>query len=123
MLRRAVALAIAALGIAVGVFTLHVARDDPGYWFAGSSALAGAALLAAGWALIAAGLASWLQRPGSRWGLLLAAAGFAWFVPEWNNPGVGSALAFTAGLCLYATCPALVGHALLVYPHGDVRSR
>ena len=71
MLRRAVALAIAALGIAVGVFTLHVARDDPGYWFAGSSALAGAALLAAGWALIAAGLASWLQRPGSRWGLLL----------------------------------------------------
>ena len=28
----------------------------------------------------------WLRRPTSRFGLLLAAAGFAWFVPEWNNP-------------------------------------
>src|SRR5262245_21936385 len=115
MLRRGVGLAISVLGIAVGVFTLDVARDDPGYWFAGASGLAGAALLAAGWALIACGLASWLQRPGSRWGLLLVAAGFAWFVPEWNNPGIASALAFTAGLCLYAACPPLVGHALLTY--------
>src|SRR5262245_10681515 len=121
MLRRAVALAISALGIAVGVSTLDVARDDPGYWFAGSSGLAGVALLAAGWALIACGLASWLQRPGSRWGLLLVAAGFAWFVPEWNNPGVTSALAATAGLFLYAACPPLVAHALLAYPRGTLR--
>jgi len=122
MLRRAVALAISILGITAGVFTLDVAKDDPGYWFAGASGLAAAALLAAGWALIASGLACFLQRTGSRCGLLLVAAGFAWFVPEWNNPGVTSALAFTAGLCLYAACAPLVGHALLGYPRGALRS-
>jgi len=123
MLRRAVALAISALGVAVGVSTLDVVRDDPGYSFAGSSRLAGIALLAAGWAVIACGLAWWLQRPRRRWGLLLVAAGFAWFAPEWTNPGVTSALAFTAGLSVYALCPPLVGHALLGYPGGPLRSR
>src|SRR4029453_14492069 len=112
--RRAVALGIAALGIAFGVFTLDVARDDPAYLFAGSSNAAGAVLLLAGWALIASGLAFLLWRPHSaaggrippglavwRWrtdsrvGPLLVLAGFAWFVPEWTAPEVGSSLAFT----------------------------
>jgi len=123
MFRRAAALGILALGIAVGVFTLGVARDDPGYWFAGASSAADAALLLAGWSLIACGLASWLRRPDSRFGPLLIASGFAWFVPEWNNPGVGSALAFTAGISLYAACPSLVGHAVLAYPGGRLRLR
>jgi signal transduction histidine kinase len=116
--RRAVALGIAALGIAFGVFTLDVARDDPGYWFAGASNVAGAALLVAGWALIASGLAFWLWRSDSRVGPLLVLAGFAWFVPEWTAPEVGSSFAFTAGLCLTAACAPLVGHAVLAYPGG-----
>ena len=120
--RRAIALVIAALGIAVGAFSLDVARGGSGYWFAGASTLAGVALLAAGWALIGCGLVSWLRRPGSRFGPLLTAGGFAWFLPEWANPGVGSALAFTIGLCLYATCPPLVAHAVLAYPGGRLRS-
>jgi signal transduction histidine kinase len=121
-MRLAVAVAIAGLGVAVGVFSFAVARDDPGYWFAGSSTLASVALLAAGWALIGCGLAFWLRRPESRFGLLQAAAGFAWFLPEWNNPAIGSALAFTVGLCLYAACPPLVGHAVLAYPGGRLGS-
>ena len=42
------------------------------------------------WALIGCGLACWVRRPASRFGLLLTATGFAWFVPEWNNPEVRS---------------------------------
>jgi signal transduction histidine kinase len=116
--RTSVALAIAALGVAVGVVSLDAARDDPSYWFAGASSIAGVALLAAGWALIACGLLFLLRRPGSRFGPLVVAAGFAWFLAEWNNPGIGSSLAFTIGLCLYAACPPLVGHAVLGYPSG-----
>ena len=122
MLRRASALGIAALGVALGVLTLDVVRDDPGYGFAGSSRLAGAALLLAGWALIGTGGASWLRRPDSRFGPLLVAAGFAWFVAEWDNPGIRSALAFTVGLCLYAACAPIVGHAVLAYPRGRLGS-
>ena len=82
------------------------------------SALATVALVAAGWAAIAVGLLSWRRRPESRFGVLLAAAGFAWFVTEWNNPGVGSSLVFTFGLVGYAVCPPLVAHAALSYPGG-----
>jgi signal transduction histidine kinase len=114
--RRAVAFGIAALGLTVGAFSLRVARDEPGYWFAGDSAIAAEAFLAAGWALVGCGLGSWLRWAASRFGPLLAAAGFAWFLPEWNNPGIGSSLAFTIGLCLYAACPPLVAHAVLAYP-------
>jgi signal transduction histidine kinase len=120
--RKAIAVAISALGAAAGGFSLGVARDDPSRWFAGTSTVAGLAFLAAGWALIGFGLAFWLRRPGNRFGPLLATAGFAWFLLEWNNPGVGSALAFTVGLCLYAACPPLVGHAVLAYPRGRLSS-
>jgi len=118
MRRWTIAVGVAALGVAAGLFTLGVARDDPGYWFAGSSDAAGAALLGAGWALIGCGLASWVRRPASAFGPLLAAAGFAWFLPEWNNPAIGSALACTLGLALYASCPPRVGRAVLAYPGG-----
>jgi signal transduction histidine kinase len=120
--RIVVAVGLSLLGVAVGVASLVVARSDPGYSIAGDSGLARAALLGAGWALIAVGVLSWLRRSGSRFGLLLAAAGFAWFAPEWNNPGVGSAAAFTLGLCLSAACPALAAHAVLAFPAGRLAS-
>lgn len=123
MLRRAIALGVLTLGIAVGVATFDVARDDPGYGLAGASGFAGAVLLLAGWALIGAGVASWLRRPESRFGPLLVLAGFAWFAPEWNTPGVRSALAFTAGVALATACPPLVAHAALAYPGGRLGSR
>jgi signal transduction histidine kinase len=122
MARKAVAVGIAALGGAVGVFSLDVARDDPSYWFAGSSPVAGAVFLAAGWSLLSCGLVFWLRRPGNGFGPLLAIAGLAWFLPEWNNPGIGSSLAFTVGLCLYSACPPLIGHATLAYPRGALVS-
>jgi signal transduction histidine kinase len=123
MARLAVAVATSALGVLAGVYSLGVARSEPAYWFAGDSRSGDAALLAAGWALIAAGVVYWLRRPRNPCGPLLAAAGFAWFVPEWNNAAIGSALAFTIGLVLSAAYPVLVGHALLAYPGGALSSR
>src|SRR5687768_7728386 len=116
MQRAAIVLTVSVLGVAVGVLSLDVARDDPGYWFAGDSILGVAALLGAGCALVGCGLAFWWRRPDSLFGPLLAAAGVAWFLPELNNPGAGSSLAFTAGLTLAAACAPLVGHAVLAYP-------
>jgi signal transduction histidine kinase len=120
--RIVVAVGLAVLGVAVGLASLVVARDDPGYSIVGASPLGRAALLGTGWALIGVGVAAWLRGPDSRFGLLLAAAGFAWFLPEWNNPGVGSAAAFTLGLCLYAACPPFAAHAVLAYPGGRLAS-
>jgi signal transduction histidine kinase len=111
------------LAASVGVLSLAVARDDPVGSYAGLSTLGGVAELAAGWALVAAGLLFRGRHPGNPFGVLLVAAGFAWFVPEWSNPGVGSALVFTSGLAGFVACPPLVAHAALVYPSGRLRSR
>jgi signal transduction histidine kinase len=123
MRRTAVAVAISCLGLAAGVLTLDVARDDPGYWFAGSSTLDAAVLLVTGWALIGCGVVAWARDPSAHLGPFFAAAGFAWFAVEWNNPGIDSAPAFTLGLCLYAACPPLVAHAVLSTPPGRRLSR
>ena len=124
MLARAIALGSFALALLIGVFTIDVVGESPGYGLAGESALDAVALLLPGWALVACGLGSWLRRPDSRFGVLLAVAGVAWFLPEWDDrPGVGSSLAFTVGLCLSAACPPLVGHAVLAYPAGRLGSR
>jgi signal transduction histidine kinase len=111
------------LGVAAGVFSIHVAQEEPAFSYAGASAVGAIALLGTGWALISCGLASTTRRPERRFGALLSTAGFAWFVLEWNNPNVGSSLAFTLGLCFYAACPPLVGHAVLAYPRRRLRSR
>jgi signal transduction histidine kinase len=122
MARRLGPLALLAIGLALGVTSVALGRAHPGWWFAGESAAASALELLAGLALIAAGAVSWHRRPASAFGLLLAAAGLAWFAPELNNPEIGSSLAFTAGIVLVAACPPLVAHAALAYPGGALRS-
>jgi signal transduction histidine kinase len=114
--RAALTIAIAGLAIAAGVYSLHVARDDPTFSYAGASAGGAVALLAGGWALVATGLAARLRRSrGAFW--LLPVAGFLWFLPEWSNPGIGSSLAFTIGLVFFGIAAApFVGHAVLAYP-------
>jgi signal transduction histidine kinase len=117
--RAAVIVSISALAIAAGVFSVTVARDDPSYSFAGSSALGAVALLGAGWALVAVGLVAWWRRPRRLFGPLLVAAGLVWFLPEWNNPGIGSSLAFTIGLLFFGVvCAPLIAHAVVAYRRG-----
>jgi len=117
---RALWFAVLAAGLAVGVFSLAVARGGAGYSFGGGSAFAGIAELAAGYALLGVGLAAWMRPRQARLGVILVAASFAWFLLEWNNPAAGSAVVFTLGLALYAAAPPLVAHAMLAYPDGRV---
>ncbi|HYN52961.1 MAG TPA: histidine kinase [Thermoleophilaceae bacterium] len=122
MARRSVALTLAAIGLALGIASVAAGQASAGWWFAGGSAFASGLELLAGLALIGAGSAASLRRPQSRFGLLLTFAGMAWFLPEWNNPGIDQSLAFTVGLALSAACPALVAHAALAYPGGRLRT-
>jgi signal transduction histidine kinase len=110
-------------GITFGVLSLAIARNEPSYSFAGQSTVRAAAELGAGWALLATGLVAWARRPGSRFGALVAAASFGWFLVEWNNPGIGSPVGFAMGLTLYAVAPPLVAHAALAYPAGRLSFR
>ncbi len=107
---------------AVGLLTLALVRRNPAYSPAGASIAGVAGVLVPGWALAATGLLTWAKRPSSRSGPLLAAAGISWFATEWNNPGIGSAAAFTVGLIGYGMCPAVVAHAVLSFPSGRLDS-
>jgi signal transduction histidine kinase len=122
-LGRAGRLAMISVGVVLGGLWLAVSHGEPAYSLAGGSLAAEVAGMLAGWSLVGAGLAAWARRPTSHFGPLVAAAGLVWFLAGWNNPGIGVALAFTAGLLFQGACPALVGHAALVYPDGRLRSR
>src|SRR5262249_8190412 len=117
---RAWRMALLVAGLALGVFSLAVARGGAGDSFGGGSAFAGAVQLAARYALLAVGLVACMRPRQARLGAILVAASFAWFLLEWNNPAAGSALGFTVGLVLYAAAAPLVAHAMLAYPDGRV---
>ena len=113
---------VLACGLACAVGTMLLVRDASDGSLAGSSAVGVLLLVAAGALAIAVGLAQFERRRGNRFGLLLICAGFAWFMAEWNNPGVESSVVFTLGLVFYASCPPMVAHAAMGYPHGRLGS-
>ena len=101
-------------GAVVGVaaeWRLH-GWADPGGWVPD---------LLTGWCLIGCGLAGWARRPQSRSGGLLAAAGFAWFVPDFAATGVGL-LGWLGAHALYLHRGPLA-QLVLTYPRGRVRGR
>ena len=116
-------IALVSLAVGLGILTLVVERQHPVNSFGGTSTLAGIAELAAGWSLVAAGLLFRARHRTNRFGILLVAAGLAWFLPELSNPRVGAALGFTVGLVGFVACVPLVAHAALAYPMGKLRSR
>jgi signal transduction histidine kinase len=113
----AVRLLLCAAGLALGTASLSIAQDHPASSLAGRSLGDAIALLAAGWALFTVAALS-AHRPGNHIAPVLAAAGGAWFVAEWDNPGVGSAPVFTIGLVLFAAAPPLIAWVTLAYPSG-----
>src|SRR5438128_7025244 len=115
--------AVVGSGIALSALTLVIARGEPAYSFAGESIVRAAVEVSAGLSLLGAALMASARRPSSRFGVVLAAAAFGWFLVEWNNPGVRFALGFALGLTLYAVAPPLVAHAALAYPGGRLASR
>ena len=120
-LRLVLSAAVAAAG--AGVVALAVARESPGFSFAGDSVTGTVALLGAGLATTLCGLAHLVRRPGNRVGLLLVGTGTALFLSEWDSPAVGSSLVLSVGLALAAAWPALVAHLALAYPTGRLSGR
>ncbi|HJQ51219.1 MAG TPA: ATP-binding protein [Gaiellaceae bacterium] len=77
--------------------------------------------LLAGGSLIGCGLAAWTLRPRNRCGALMAAAGFAWFVPNFSGSSIG-AVSWLGAHSLYLYRGPLV-QLLLTYPRGRSSSR
>jgi signal transduction histidine kinase len=77
--------------------------------------------LVAGSALISCGLVGWSRRPESRSGGLMAAAGVAWFLPNFATTGV-SAVDWTFEHLLYAHRGPLLA-LVVTYPLGRLRGR
>ena len=116
-------LALWPVALLLGGLSLAVAHNEQAFSFAGSSPEGAVALLGAGWVLVTCGLVFWGRHPGNAVGPLLAAAGCAWFLAEWDSPGVGSAPVFTVGLVFYASSAPLAAWAVLAYPTGRLASR
>jgi signal transduction histidine kinase len=121
-------LLVLAAGFGFGVVTILIASEAPSYSFTGVSVLADfpyvrvslprAALeLCAGWALLVVGAVA-LMRGSARFGGLLIAACFAWFIVDWNNPGTRWTLPFTIGLAFSAATAPIIAHVGLAYPTG-----
>jgi signal transduction histidine kinase len=115
-------------GFAFGLITVLIASKAPSYSFTGVSVLADVAYvhvsvaraaleLCAGWALLVVGAVA-LTRGPTRFGGLLIAACFGWFIVDWNNPGTRWTLPFTIGLAFSAATAPIVAHAGLAYPTG-----
>jgi signal transduction histidine kinase len=107
--------AVWTVALAAAAVTVAVVRNDPGDSLAGDSTLALTVEVAAGLLLVAAAL---VARANAGFRLLLAAAGIAWLIAEWNSPAAGAA--FSAGLVLYAAWPPLLAHAALRYADGPL---
>jgi signal transduction histidine kinase len=100
----------AALG--VGAESALYGWADPRHWVPD---------LLVGWCLIGCGLAAWSLRPRSRSGALMAAAGFAWFLPDFSGSSAG-VISWLSAHCLYLYRGPLV-QLVLTYPRGRSSSR
>ncbi|MFC7258719.1 sensor histidine kinase [Streptomyces lutosisoli] len=109
-------------GVALSLVTVVIARAERGFSTALTTSHGLSALLGAGWALLIGALAFGRRTSARRTGLLLFLAAYAWFLPEWDNPGTTSSVVFSLGLALNAACPAAVGHMALAYPGGRLGS-
>jgi signal transduction histidine kinase len=77
--------------------------------------------LLAGWSLIGCGLAASTLRPSNRCGTLMAAAGFAWFAPNFSGSSIG-AISWLGAHSFYLYRGPLV-QLVLTYPRGRSSSR
>jgi signal transduction histidine kinase len=113
---------VAGVAVALGAAAVDAARRAPEFALAGDSLPRLILGVAAGCALVAAGLAL-TARESRTSGRLLAAAGCAWLAAGLGTPGARWGVAFTLGLVVAAAAPALVGHALLVTSGDALRNQ
>ena len=109
---RAGRLGIGLVAFVVGLLSLETSQVSLGLSYLTETTLTTLVGMSAGWGLVAVGLETARRGRRRRFGLLLAAAGIAWFLPEWSDPAIGVPVAFTIGLVFGWLYPAIVGHAL-----------
>jgi len=115
-LRRALGL-VAIEGIVVGLVALAIMLSSEHVENRGATAAIGLFL---GWSFIGAGLFAWWRRPDNRFGVLMTAVGFAFFLGSLTAAD-GSWL-FTIGVLLSNLYLAVFVHMLLAYPDGRIDS-
>ena len=116
-LRRALlTLAIAGLGLGVAV---AAALASSGH--TDRRGLEATVALVIGWGFIGAGLYAWWRQPANKFGPLMTAAGFLFFVSE--LAAANSALVFTFATLWGNLFLAVVVHMLLAMPSGRLRTR
>jgi signal transduction histidine kinase len=113
-LRRALAL-VAIEGIVVGLVALAIVLSSDHVDERG--AIAGLGLFV-GWSFIGAGLYAWWRRPDNRFGVLMTAVGFAFFLGVLT--AADSDGLFTVGVLFSSLYFAVFVHMLLAYPDGRV---
>jgi signal transduction histidine kinase len=91
--------------------------------YAGGSSVAHAADLAAGLALLGAGVLAWTEARTRRLGLLAIASGVVWFAPDWDGWEGGPALVRSLGALSMPLFIALLFNLVLASPLGRPLSR
>ena len=115
-LRRALAL-VAIEGIVVGLVALAIVLSSDHVDARGANAALGLFL---GWSFIGAGLFAWWRRPDNRFGVLMTAVGFAYFLGSLT--AADSSWLFTLGVLFSSLYVAVFVHMLLAYPDGRIES-
>jgi signal transduction histidine kinase len=119
-LRRALLL-VAVEGLVVGLVALAlVASSD----HVEAPAAQGLIIGFIGWSFIGVGLYAWWRRPENRFGVLMTAVGFAWFLQALT--AADSSWLFTIGVLLSSLYAAVFVHMVLAFPSGrleDARLR
>jgi signal transduction histidine kinase len=115
-LRRALGL-VAIEGIVVGLVALAIVLSSD---HVDSKAFSAALGLFLGWSWIGVGLYAWWRRPDNRFGVLMTAVGFAFFLSVLSAADAG--WMFTIGVLLSSIYLAVFVHMLLAYPDGRIDS-
>jgi PAS domain S-box-containing protein len=80
------------------------------------AAISAVLTLLLGWSFALSGLVAWSRRPQNRFGPLMVAAGFAWFLT--SLAAANASIPFTVGGVLQNLPYAIIVHLLLAYPRG-----
>jgi signal transduction histidine kinase len=116
--RRGRVAALAAAGLAFGAAVAALILSSDHVYDRGIEAVLA---LLVGWSFIGTGLFAWWRRPANPTGLLMTAAGFAWFTSQLSASDTD--LLFTIGIALDGLFVAIVGHLLVAFPTGRLQTR
>jgi signal transduction histidine kinase len=113
-LRRALGL-VAIEGVVVGLVALAIILSSD---HVGAQAFTAGLMLFVGWSWIGVGLFAWWRRPDNRFGVLMTAVGFAFFLMALT--AADARWLFTVGVILSSLYAAVFVQMLLSYPDGRI---